>query len=433
MTRLGYGEEIRRWRVEKYCEYDRLINAQLPSLTVKTAGSKAEGLTCLCESDRDLLIALNGVICVETGINLNTIPDDISVFWMDDTGVYPGHCILLLKRQARFLHAIRDALCENGYGELLLSSVLFIDEFSRLTNKHENETVYHERAGPALPQTWRGIFKLDTVYSIRCQCPSILRRWAVRPRHWPQSVVVQRVVSLGAYVTPTGFKESENKHIEWRICFNSGETELMNNLNDTQAKVYVLLKWILKEIIKPTNKEITSYVLKNIILWQAENTPQTEFHSRSLLHWLHDGLRGLRTAIEKKILNYYMIPERNLMEACGLEDALKRKWIIDITEMIEMGPNVLLRLEKIRKAIVASPEPMLWYSKRRTELEMLFLEEMNRDQKCINENGEQDVPDFMLYALRKRKKEIKLEVERRMLMEGCSRNEILKLFYRMFI
>ncbi|KAH3798579.1 hypothetical protein DPMN_152179 [Dreissena polymorpha] len=129
--------------------------------------------------------------------------------------------------------------------------------------------------------------------------------------------IVQKVVSLGAYVTPTGFKESENKHIEWRICFNSGETELMNNLNDTQAKVYVLLKWILKEIIKPTNKEITSYVLKNIILWQAENTPQTEFHSRSILHWLHDGLRGLRTAIEKKQLNYYIIPERNLMEACG--------------------------------------------------------------------------------------------------------------------
>ncbi|XP_052219936.1 uncharacterized protein LOC127837135 isoform X3 [Dreissena polymorpha] len=430
MTRLGYGEEIRRWRVEKYCEYDRLINAQLPSLTVKTAGSKAEGLTCLCESDRDLLIALNGVICVETGINLNTIPDDISVFWMDDTGVYPGHCILLLKRQARFLHAIRDALCENGYGELLLSSVLFIDEFSRLTNKHENETVYHERAGPALPQTWRGIFKLDTVYSIRCQCPSILRRWAVRPRHWPQSVVVQRVVSLGAYVTPTGFKESENKHIEWRICFNSGETELMNNLNETQAKVYVLLKWILKEIIKPTNKEITSYVLKNIILWQAENTPQTEFHSRSLLHWLHDGLRGLRTAIEKKQLNYYMIPERNLMEACGLNDALKRKWIKDITEMIEMGPNVLLRLEKIRRAIVASPEPMLWFSKTRMEMELLYLEGMNRAAKCKHENGEQDVPDFMLYAIRKRREEIVLEVAARMFMEGCSNP---KLFFRMFV
>ncbi|KAH3798422.1 hypothetical protein DPMN_152021 [Dreissena polymorpha] len=434
MTRLGYGEQIRRWRVARYCEHDRHLNAQLRDFTITTAGSKAEGLTCLFESDRDLLHALNGVICVETGINLNTIPDDISVFWMDDTGVYPGHCILLLKRRARLLNAIiNDALCEIGYGELLLSSVLFIDECSRLTNQHSTGRVLHERAGPALPETVEGILKVDMVYSIRCQCPSILHRWAVRPRHWPQSVIVQKVVSLGAYVTPTGFKESENKHIEWRICFNSGETELMNNLNDTQAKVYVLLKWILKEIIKPTNKEITSYVLKNIILWQAENTPQTEFHSRSLLHWLHDGLRGLRTAIKKKLLKYYMIPERNLMEACGLEDALKRKWIIDITEMIEMGSNVILRLEKIRKAIVASPEPMLWFSKTRTGLEMLFLEEMNRVEKCKNENGGQDVPDFMLYAIRKRQEEILLEFAERMIMEGCSRNEFPKLFLRMFV
>ncbi|KAH3798409.1 hypothetical protein DPMN_152008 [Dreissena polymorpha] len=445
MTRLGYGEEIRRWRIAKYCEHDRNINARNRIFTIKTArhqnaqtcsftaitaGSKAEGLTRLAESDRDFLIALNGVICVETGINLNTIPDDISVFWMDDTGVYPGHCKLLLKRRARLPYAIINALCEIGYGELLLSSVLFIDEFSRLKHQHSLGTVLHERAGPALPGTVGGIFNMDMVYTIRCQCPSILHRWAVRPRHWPPSVIVQKVVSLGAYVTPTGFKESKNKHIEWRICFNSGETELMNNLNETQAKVYVLLKWILKEIIQPLNKEITSYVLKNIILWQAENTPQTEFHSRSLLHWLHDGLRGLRTAIEKKLLNYYMIPERNLMEACGLEDALKRKWIKDITEMIEMGPNVILRLDKIRTAIVASPEPMLWFSKTRMELEMLFLIGL---VKHGYDNGEQDVPDFMLYALRKRKKELLLEVVKRMLMEGCSKNEIPKLYFRMFV
>ncbi|KAH3798580.1 hypothetical protein DPMN_152180 [Dreissena polymorpha] len=73
--------------------------------------------------------------------------------------------------------------------------------------------------------------------------------------------------------------------------------------------------------------------------------------------------------------------------------------------MIEMGPNVILRLEKIRRSIVASPEPMLWFSKRRLEMEMLFLEEMNRVQKCINENGGLLVPDFMCYAIRKRQRD----------------------------
>ncbi|KAH3733598.1 hypothetical protein DPMN_040029 [Dreissena polymorpha] len=62
------------------------------------------------------------------------------------------------------------------------------------------------------------------------------------------------VVSLGAYLTPVGFKGSACKHMEWRICFNTGEAELVNNLNDTQAKAYVMPKMILKDVLKPTNK-----------------------------------------------------------------------------------------------------------------------------------------------------------------------------------
>ncbi|KAH3733859.1 hypothetical protein DPMN_040296 [Dreissena polymorpha] len=88
--------------------------------------------------------------------------------------------------------------------------------------------------------------------------------------------------------------------MEWGIFFNTGEAELVQNLNGTQAKVYVVLKMIIREILKPTKKEITSYVLKNIISWKAENIPQTKFPAQSLLHWVHDGLRELRMAIEKK-------------------------------------------------------------------------------------------------------------------------------------
>ncbi|KAH3698525.1 hypothetical protein DPMN_086052 [Dreissena polymorpha] len=97
--------------------------------------------------------------------------------------------------------------------------------------------------------------------------------------------------------------------MEWRICFNTGETELMHNVNDTQVKVYVLLKMILKNGLRPCKKEITSYVMKNIVLWQAESNPREKFYARSLIHWLHDELRVLRTAIETQNLPYYMIPE----------------------------------------------------------------------------------------------------------------------------
>ncbi|KAH3792599.1 hypothetical protein DPMN_146095 [Dreissena polymorpha] len=161
---------------------------------------------------------------------------------------------------------------------------------------------------------------MDTVVSLRCHCPSILKRWATRHRHWPPPVIVQRVVSFGANVTPVGFKGSEFKQIEWRICFNTGETELVKNLNATQAKVYVLLKMIVKDVLRLCKKEITSYVMKNIVFWQAERNPQNTFSAKSLVHWLHDGLRELTTAIVKQQLSYYMIPDRNLMAENGLQE-----------------------------------------------------------------------------------------------------------------
>ncbi|KAH3734004.1 hypothetical protein DPMN_040443 [Dreissena polymorpha] len=417
MTRLGYGEEIRRWRVKAISESDRMENARRRVITIITTGSKAEGLTCGFESDWDILYVLNLVVCVETGIKLHTIPDDIDVFRMDtrvypgsipddigvfrmDTRVYPGYCILLQERQAPRGHkVIHDALCDDGHGGVLLSSALLIDNFEAglISTMLQNK-----RAGPSLSLLMEGVLYTDNIITLRCYCPSILNRWATRRRHWPSQVIVQKVVSLGAYLTPVGFAGSEHKHIEWRICFNTGETELVNNLNSTQANVYVMLKMILNDILKPNNKEITSYMLKNIILWQAERNPQAKFHAHSLFYWLHDGLRELRTAIAQKQLAYYMIPDKNLMVARCLEDGMQSKWISDINDMMEEGPRVILRLPKIRKAIVASPEPMVWFSKKRMELEMLYLEYM----KSSSGNDVVDQSNAILQEIQKRKNEV---------------------------
>ncbi|XP_052233192.1 uncharacterized protein LOC127846055 [Dreissena polymorpha] len=114
LTRLGYGEEIRRWRIKKYREFDRLVNARRPDLTMITAGSKAEGLTCRLESDWDILQVLNKVLCVEAGTNLRTIPCDMEVYRMD-TCAYPGHCKLFLERQALgYYNELHRALYDNG-------------------------------------------------------------------------------------------------------------------------------------------------------------------------------------------------------------------------------------------------------------------------------------------------------------------------------
>ncbi|KAH3850467.1 hypothetical protein DPMN_092878 [Dreissena polymorpha] len=99
MTHLGYGEEIRRRRILKYNDRDSIVNAKMVErnefrvndISIITAGSKAEGLSCCFESDTDQLLVLKDVLCVEAEVDLHTIPEDIDVFRMD-TRVYPGHC-----------------------------------------------------------------------------------------------------------------------------------------------------------------------------------------------------------------------------------------------------------------------------------------------------------------------------------------------------
>ncbi|KAH3733091.1 hypothetical protein DPMN_039516, partial [Dreissena polymorpha] len=183
MTRLGYGEEMRRWRVEKYSELSRQSATRSPHFIQLIAGSKAEGLTCIFESDWDMFHVVKGVLCVEAVINLNIIPDDLDVFRMD-TRVYPGHCRLLQERRGhtRFIQ-ITNSLCDNGYGAGLLSSSLFLDECSeKFTESHVAD---HEKAGPSIPGTIKGVWHLDRVPALRCHCPSFLQRWAARTRHWP--------------------------------------------------------------------------------------------------------------------------------------------------------------------------------------------------------------------------------------------------------
>ncbi|KAH3823872.1 hypothetical protein DPMN_125696 [Dreissena polymorpha] len=377
MSWLGYGPECRQKRRACYSEYARLWSAYFESLGLFNCiftGSKSEGLSCYMENDTDMLSVVSNVVCLEDCLHIKDIPDDTVAFLMDTKYTYPGYYRLFLVRRNDILWDIEEALCDDGRGNVLLSSDLFADIIPGV-----------ERSGPSTPLVFLQMHH-DRVLALRCHSTVLLKKWAERSRHWPPFEVVNKVISFGACLSPVGFKESPHRHLEWRICFNSGETEIMNSLSDTQLKIYVMLKMIVKDVLRPQHKEVTSYTLKNIILWQAESYPQTLFSERNFFYWLREGLGKLKIAIATKHMKYYMIPERNLMEGCRLRPNQQSKWISVITEMMNEGPRIILRLEKIRKAVIAYPEPLMWYSKMRTELEMLMLEGMVRQHLFLGEN-----------------------------------------------
>ncbi|KAH3875292.1 hypothetical protein DPMN_038555 [Dreissena polymorpha] len=424
MNCLGYGPPIRQARRDAYREGDRLMNARgTGNITMITTGSKAEGLTGFYESDVDTMYVVEGIMCLENGVDSDKLPRETTVFTLNTGVCYHGHSRLnLLERRGDIIPSIIcDALCEDENGRVLMSSALFVDVAKDRTSA-PNE-IRHERAGPSMPSS-SGPFHIDNVFSLRCHCPVILSRWAERTRHWPPPDIVRKVVTMGSFVTPVGFKGSEYHHLEWRICFNTGENELMSSLKNTQVYIYVLLKMVVKDVLKPVKKEITSYTVKNIVLWLAENNPQAQFNESSLCYWLREGLEKLRTAILKIELPYYMIPERNLMAACGLDEGHKCTWVNTITDMMNEGSNTLLRLPRIRKAILSHPEPLMWYNKKKIEIELLQLKLFNRITQCMDENGVVNRSDPMKRAISSRMNELLIEVHTRMNREGSRLNDL---------
>ncbi|KAH3816124.1 hypothetical protein DPMN_117633 [Dreissena polymorpha] len=422
MNWLGYGSDIRQARRDAYRESGRLRTKWWQGLAlILVSGSKGEGLSCYLESDTDVMMVNNTVICLEESVkSSNSVPRVMTVLRSCRRASYPGHCRMFLERRGTMIPSgVENALCDDGNGREIFSSDLYINSTSDFKVLGAAK---HERAGPSIPVTIKGVFHVDLVHALRYFCPSILERWESRLRFWPPPDVVQKVQSQGAFLTPVGFKGSACKYNEWRMCFNIGEKELVNNLNDTQVKLYVLLKMVIKDVLKPCHKEVTSYTVKNIVFWIAERNPNIWFNERRLFYWLYEGLGALKVALATKELAYYMIPERNLMAACGLEYEQQSSWISTITDMINEGPKLILRLPKIRQALLPHPEPIRWFSARRMELEMLELMIVNRGLFLRNKRLA-DETDIMLQAMKMRKFEICREVVMRMSMEG-SRNNV---------
>ncbi|KAH3865708.1 hypothetical protein DPMN_028750 [Dreissena polymorpha] len=255
LARLWSGDHTSS---ERRIQHFRLRTARTNgTITTIITGSKAKGLIRFLESDIDIMFVRNNFVCLEDCVSADKFPREITVFRSYSRTSYPGHCRLLLERRdATTDRNVTDALCDNGHGHELRSSDLFVHNCRKC--KFLKGIVQHDRSGPSMPNALSGILHTDIVDAFRYHCPSILSKWAARPCHWPLSYVVQQVVPLGAFLTPVGFKGREYQHVEWRVCLNAGEIELVYNLNETQIKLYFLLKIVKNDVLIQHKKEVSS-------------------------------------------------------------------------------------------------------------------------------------------------------------------------------
>lgn len=366
----GYSPLQRQIRQNYYKKMDTLKNSQDPQHTQITVGSKGEGLTSIYESDTDILIIPNNVVVVDDLKAKGDYPRDIKVLQMNNRLSYPGHCLLLLTGEGpRADEWESKGIMDFGNGVKLLTNRVI-----SMASVNIPSTVERQRSGPSTMFVVDEA-PMDIVISFRCKTPSFIRHWVKRQREygWPPEEVIREISEMEVNLVGTGFTGSETKDVEWRVCFNPIEVLLMTSLNDTQTKLYVLLKMVLKTILKPQQKELTSYDMKNLVLWMAEMNPQVVFYEESLVDWLFKCLRLLKRSIQQGCIPYYMIPERNLlagkMKQCQKERLLRR-----MSAVIKRGPSSLLKCPKLYNAlVVVEPKQLYWLGKRRDLLEVLEL------------------------------------------------------------
>lgn len=354
---LGYGEEQRTKRKEVYKNLDERLTTDVNyMLRFITVGSKGEGLTNVYEKDKDLLVIESTGICVEEGSKLEDEKSkNKNIFTLDTQHSSPGHGLLIASKAVDMIgHLLGNATIYMD-DERVLSSKQFkaeVNTFVRNSVVIGNGTKIHDKSGPAA-RIENGLRREDHVYALECHCPVLLSQWATRerPGKWPTEKTKFEVLKLSGYVVATGCKESECKEHEWRICFNTGERLLIDSLNNVQTKLYVLLKIIVSDIIRPDPHQLTSFMIKNIVFWLAELYPQDLFTDESLVTWLFGALRMLKQSLKMNMLPYFMITDRNVF-AGKFDSEQRRQLLRKVAGIVKKGPKVLLKSKRLHKIML---------------------------------------------------------------------------------
>lgn len=238
----------------------------------------------------------------------------------------------------------------NGYFVLAIEDNETMDR--NKANWHRQNFEFEDRSGPSRPfkiklPLYHDRLSIDYVPAFPCSYPSI-EEWCDRhrPYDWPSQELIEYIrKSDDVYVVPAGRNDAdENDVLQWRLSFTMSERALVRSFNDTQIKLYAVMKLLVKFHLKPVCDNITSYVVRNVVFWAIEETEAEQFTKDNFCKTLSQILGRMKKVVEKSYLPAYMIPERNLLADKISED--ERTDLLKQLEEITMD---------VRKAVFECP------------------------------------------------------------------------------
>jgi len=356
LNQQGYSADRIKYRSKTF---SRQIMSNLSSNygQIKTifAGSFGEGISKLCSSDMDVMTVLSDIICVDERSHANR-PYSL-VFQNEYTNTFPGYVRLRADRAVRDQRGLFSQRCihtGNHYlSRLITMQALYQDDPSNVIN------------GPA--RTSNSSIRIKELFGFVVDGPNnctdfvralpfvsinVLEKWMGRERHheWPPRALQRKISEMTGYVVPVGHKFSEHKDVEWRISYTTAEKKLVRSMNDVQVKLYVVLKFVQKDRLKPICQNFTSYMVKNLVFWVLEETPMRNLTPETLVGRILTALWHLKQFLENKFLPCYIIPERNLFDG-RMNGSECVSLLKEVDKIIDEGYGFLLKHHKLSLSV----------------------------------------------------------------------------------
>ena len=393
---LGYSAEQIQLRSDIFPDFYRKLSDKCNNLFgqdigLVLSGSRLDGVPLEC-SDTDLLLLYKDVICVEEGQG----EEGLTVLETRMQDCLPGYTKLHVRSLCEtdingLLERATVNTFSSGVDQFLVSSTFFLNEICTLfsyAKPLQNHVTFEGMSsnGPAVtitlsmrnPITNTSVTEeCDVVPALPIYLRDTLKEWTHRQRYhdWPPPEVVLGVLATEACLVAISLSECKDAHLEWRICFPQGEKRLLHSLNEVQLKVYVLLKMVKREIISKVSDGITSYMMKNVIMWVCEGMPSALFIPEFLVDRLKNALHFIKVCIVNNFLPCYLIPQRNLL--LGKLEGHNKYLVLNIlSELIDSNAAYLLQCNSLSEALVLSyKHPIVAINAKlaRNKLELLLL------------------------------------------------------------
>lgn len=287
-------------------------------------GSSAEG--CFQKgSDLDAMLVNKSVVVMYPDDSIPLYSANKTILYIREAvGCRPGFVHLeVVQMNGEVIFQVYNSLVEIG-NSIFISSDLYREE--HITNHNSVcAGICLESNGPSCTVSSPHSLGYgdDCVHCFPCYSwPKEAKEWITRERMngWPSQTLIDKIVKGGCYLVPIGDKCSEDTFLQWRISFAVAERCLVHSFTFIQVKVYILLKYFLKQI-KETLKEtigdddiLCSYFMKTVMFHAIENTSQMLWQDKNLFYCFWFCINILIAWVRAGFCPNYFIPANNLFK-----------------------------------------------------------------------------------------------------------------------